>query len=348
MTKDQEYWNGRFSDLEASTHRKAEEYTDQLDGVYREAMKSIKASLNEWYLRYAINNGGKMTLAEARRQLSSTERKEFRWTVQEYIKHGQENGISADWSKELENASARFHVTRLQALQLELQNAVEVLYGNQTDGLDRLLKEQALERYWHTCFEIQKGTGVGWDIAGINKTALETILKKPWAADGRNFSDRIWENKEKLVGELQKSLMQSLIMGRAYEEVAKIFAKRMDVSEHNAARIIRTESAYAASVAQEKAFKELDVEKFIFVATLDDRTSDICQEMDGQVFDMKDYEIGTSVPPLHPNCRSCISPYREALAHIGTRAAKDPETGKTVQVPKDMTYRQWEKQFAKD
>lgn len=342
-TPDKKYWIGRFTQMEQAQHKAAVEVADDIERQFKTAQHEVERQLSTWYQRYAVNN--QVSMKEARRQLNTKELKEFRWTVNEYIKHGKENGISADWSKQLENASARFHVTRLQAIQLELQNTVEVLYGGQTDALDALMKKTYLDSYYHTAFEIQRGVGVAWDIAAVNQKALVTIINTPWTVDGRNFSERIWANKQALIGELRTQLTQNLMLGKSPAESVKIIAAKMGVTEHKAARLVFTESAYFQAVSQGNCYKALDVRKFQFIATLDDRTSDVCREMDGQVFDMRDYQPGVNVPPLHPWCRSCTAPYYEDLAGIGERAARDPETGQTYYVPRETKYEDWKQSF---
>lgn len=342
-TPDKKYWIGRFTQMEQAQHKAAVEVADDIERQFKTAKHEVERQLSTWYQRYAVNN--QVSMKEARRQLNTKELKEFRWTVNEYIKHGKENGISADWSKQLENASARFHVTRLQAIQLELQNTVEVLYGGQTDALDALMKKTYLDSYYHTAFEIQRGVGVAWDIAAVNQKAIVTIINTPWTVDGRNFSERIWANKQALIGELRTQLTQNLMLGKSPPESVKIIAAKMGVAEHKAARLVFTESAYFQAVSQGNCYKVLDVRKFQFIATLDDRTSDVCREMDGQVFDMRDYQPGVNVPPLHPWCRSCTAPYYEDLAGIGERAARDPETGQTYYIPRETKYEDWKQSF---
>ena len=340
---DAAYWRERFTQLEQAQHKAAQETFTEIDRAYMSAQRQIESDLSRWYQRFATNN--QISMQEARRLLNTKELKEFKWTVDEYIKHGKENGVTANWMKQLENASARFHVTRLQAVQLEIQNTVELLYGGQLDRMDALMKQTYLDTYFHSAYEIQRGVGVGWDIAGVNQKALLTIIQKPWTPDGRNFSDRIWANKTALINELQKQLTQNLMLGKSPADSVKIIAAKMGVSQSQAARLVYTESAYFQAVAQEGCYDALGVEKFQFIATLDDRTSDICQEMDGQVYDMKDYKPGTTVPPLHPWCRSCTAPYYDDLKGIGQRAARDPENGKTYYVPREMTYKDWKQTF---
>ncbi|MBR2594077.1 MAG: minor capsid protein [Firmicutes bacterium] len=105
-----------------------------------------------------------------------------------------------------------------------------------------------------------------------------------------------------------------------------------------------TKEAYFSSLAQKECFEDLDVEEYEIVATLDNRTSELCQEMDGQRFPMKDFEAGVTAPPFHVNCRSTTCPYFNDEFSVGERAARD-ENGEVYYVPSDMTYPKWKEAF---
>ena len=346
MSRNQEYWTKRMTDLEASLHRDAEAVVTDLETMYRGAERQIEADLSRWYGRFA-NNNGVVSMADARKLLTSGELKEFKWTLKEYEAHARDNG-NGQWNKELENASARWHISRLESLKYQLQNTVEELAGGQSDALDVLLKQTYQNGYGQTAFIVQSGLGVGWDFTGLSVNQIKTALQKPWALDGRNFSDRIWENKQALVGELHKQLTQNLMTGGDLRKVIDDISKKFNTSYNNAARLVYTESAYVRSVSSGESYRALGVEKVYFIAVLDERTSQICQSMDGSVIDIKDYQPGVTVPPLHPWCRSTTAPYYKELDGIGERAARDPETGKTYFVPRNMTYPEWEKTFMND
>ena len=312
---------------------------------YDKAIASLNKDIEIWYNRIAKNND--VSLAEAKRLLSAKELKEFRWTVDEYIKHGKENGITKDWSKQLENASARVHIERLEALKLQTRGQIEKLYNGRESGFKNFLKNVYTDQHQRTAFEFAKETGVGTNFYKINENLVENIIKKPWALDGKNFSDRIWSDKEKLINTLHTEMTQGFIRGDSLEYITKRITAKMNVSKSNVKRLVRTESAAYRSKAQLKAFQDLEVEKYQVLATLDARTSDICQDMDGKVFDFKDYEIGTTAPPFHVNCRSVTIPYFDDEEE-GERAARDLETGKTVYVSDKMTYKEWKQKFLKD
>lgn len=335
-----DYWKKRFEILEQSAVSKGASYYSSLEKEYREASRRIESEISTWYTRFATNNG--ITLSEARKLLNSSELAEFRWTVQDYIKFGEENALNGQWMKQLENASARVHISRLEALKIQMQQQMEVLYGNQTDGIDTLARKIYSDGYYHTAFEIQRGFNVGWDLQSLNEKQLERVLNKPWTADNQTFRDKCWKQKTDLVSTVSTELTQAIMRGDSPDKAIKTISEKFKVAKNKAGRLVMTESAYFASEAQKDCFNELDVERFEIVATLDSHTSKICQDLDGQVFEMKDYQAGVTAPPFHPWCRTTTVPYFED--NYTERAARDAE-GNTYYVPSTMTYKDWKKTF---
>ena len=138
--KSSEYWQRRFEELETALLQKGERYNaDEVERQFRMAMAGIEKEIAHWYQRLGTNN--EISAVEARKLLSRDELKEFHWTVEEYIKRGRESRYTDKWAKQLENASARVHISRFEALKFQLQQQLEVLYGNQVDGLDKLMKD---------------------------------------------------------------------------------------------------------------------------------------------------------------------------------------------------------------
>ena len=331
----QEYWRKRFEALHESLLADGEGSYKDAERIFAEARRRIEADLARWYMRLAKNN--QVSLTEARKLLSKDELKEFHWTVEEYMKLGRENAVSGAWMKELENASAKFHISRLESIRIQMQQHLEELYGNYNDALDDTMRRLYSDGYYKTAYTLEQGFHTGFDVSKLNDKDIDTLLKKPWAADGKNFSTRIWGDKDKLMNTLQTELVQGLIRGDPLQKITKRFADKMGASQSNAKRLIYTESAYFAAAGEYQGMKELGVEKYEYLATLDSRTSEICQDMDGKIFKMSEYMPGTTAPPLHVHCRSTTVPY---YGKGGTlRAARDAKN-KTVYVP-DMPYKDW-------
>ena len=339
--KNKEYWRKRFEAIEKVVVKEGLEYNARLEKEYYKAMQSLESDIATWYQRFANNNI--IDIGEAKRLLNTRELKEFRWTVEDYIKYGEENAISEEWKKELENASAKVHITRLESLEVQLQQEIETLYGNQLDEVDRLTKSIYQDTYYRSAFEIQKGFNVGLNLQRLNEKQLQHVIETPWTLDKMTFSDRIWKRKNELLKTVRTELSQTIIRGDPPDNAIKTLAKKLEVDKYKAGRLIMTESAYFASKAQKQCFNDLDVEKYEIVATLDSHTSEICQELDGQVREMKDYEEGVTAPPFHPWCRTTTIPYFEDNKD-GERAARG-EDGKTYYVPSNMTYKEWKEKY---
>ena len=338
-----EYWKLRFEQLEQAQNQKGVKAYADIERQYKEAQKQLEGQIARWYQRFATNNG--ISLAEARQYLKGADLKEFKWDVQEYIKYGQDNALNSGWMKELENASAKYHISKLEALKVQTQHSLEVMYAKQFGTMHGALSDAFESGYYHTAYELQHGFNVGWDIVGLDQAQIEKVLAKPWAADGYNFSERIWGNKNKLISEVHNELSRNIMLGADPQKAIDSLAKKMNTSKNNAGRLVMTEEAYFSSAAQKDCFESLGVEQYEIVATLDSHTSDICRSLDGKHFPMKDYQPGVTAPPFHVYCRSTTVPYFDEQFDIGERAARDEETGKTYYIPDDMNYQEWKETF---
>ena len=341
--RNREYWQKRFSAVEEMRNKRGRLTVDAIAPHFDRAQASIDKEIRAWYQRFADNN--EISVVDAKKLLRQNELEELQWDVSEYIKRGRENAVSQEWLKELENASAKFHISRLEALKLRTQNAAEQAFAVEQNKLTECLTDTWKQDYYHTAYEMQKGFQVGFDVAQVDNRRINKLLDKPWTADQMTFSDRIWKSKAQLLDSVSTELTQMCILGKAPDEAINNIAKRMNVAKSQAGRLVMTENAYFGSAAQKQCYKDLDVEQYQIIATLDSRTSDICRHFDGKVFDMKDYEPGVTAPPFHVYCRSCTVPYFADNDDNGMRAARD-ENGKTYYVPANTTYAEWEKAFA--
>ena len=337
-----EYWKQRFTQLEAAQNRKGATAYLEMEKQYKAAQNELEAQIARWYQRFADSNG--ISLAQAKQWLKGQDLAEFKWDVKEYIKYGKENAINGAWMQELENASSKFHISRLEALQIQTQNSLETMFAQQMGTMKKALSDVYASGYYHTAYAVQQGFGLGWDIAGLDQAQIEKVLSKPWAVDGYNFSTRIWNSKTKLIGEVHNELSKNLLTGADPQKAIDSLAKKMGTSKSNAGRLVMTEQAYFSSAAQKDCFNDLDVEEYEIVATLDSHTSDICRSLDGKVFKMSDYKPGVTAPPFHVYCRSTTAPHFKENFDAGERAARGAD-GKTYYVPDDVTYSEWKKAF---
>ena len=337
------YWADRFVSEEERRDRDNRRYYSTIEKEYNKALAGLEKDIEYWLGRIAKNND--ISLSGAKELLSKKELQEFKWTVEEYIQKGKENGVSGQWLKQLENASARVHIQRLEALKIQIQDRIENMYTTRDRSMEDYLCRVYKDTYYHTVFEIDKGIGsIQSSFNKLDDRKVSQIIHKPWAIDGKDFSTRIWEDKANLVNTLHTGLTQSLIRGGNLDDVvndiSQFVSSKIKNKKYIASRLVTTESAAYASKAQEQAYKDLSVDKYEILATLDLHTSDICQDLDGKIFDRKDYQVGVTAPPFHPNCRTVTVPWFPDDVDTGERTARGKD-GKVGYVPQNMTYKEW-------
>ena len=173
---------------------------------------------------------------------------------------------------------------------------------------------------------------------------LENILRTPWASDGKNFSQRIWKDRTQLVNNLQKNLSESVIRGDSDTDMIQALSKDEKKAEFNTRRLVETESAFFDSERERQCCEDFGIEKYRFLAVLDMKTSDICQELDNKVFLEKERQVGVNAPPMHPFCRSTKAPVVDE-DFLTSRRAKNPKTGEYDEIPPEMNYKQWKEKY---
>lgn len=334
------YWAIRFLQLDKALQRTGLEFYALVEKGYTKALRDITRDLKYWYKRFADNE--QISMEEAKRLLNSSELAEFRMTLEEYIAKG--SSCDPRWIAQLERASIKVHVSRLESLKLQIRHHAEELTGRLAFNFTQFGVDIYSEQYYRSAFIVQKGLNVGWDLMKLNTTKVKKVITKPWTNDGLEFSDRIWKNRTKLVDSLHTTLTSAIARGEAPAKTIAKLSSNLNASSYNAGRLIMTESSFFASVARQDCFNELDVEQFKFVATLDVTTCPLCQEQDGKVYPQSNFTVGLNAPPLHPWCRCVTVPYIPDFE--GFRAARDENDGYTT-ISDKITYKEWYKQFVK-
>lgn len=336
--KNSEYWRGRFSLLERSTYKTAQAALREMEALYRQALYRTRKELDSWCTRFADDNG--VSLTEARRLLGAKELEEFRWDVAQYIETAQKAGLDETWQRQLRNASAKVHISRLEAVETQIRQQIEELYAGQKARLTEAVRRAADDAYTGTLQEAAKGLDVNFKTVSLDKTQLDALTSKAWTTDDRTFRDRCWTNKNALVQAVHKGLTQGLLRGDSPAQLTDAIAKQFDVDRYKAGRLVYTETAYYSALAEKQGFKDLGVEKVEIIGTLDGSTCSICGQLDGKEIPLTQYEPGVTVPPFHPRCRCTTAPVIPEDFADGLRIARD-EDGEEYYVPAGTKYTEW-------
>ncbi len=135
---------------------------------------------------------------------------------------------------------------------------------------------------------------------------VQQLLNYAWCNDGKNFSQRIWGNKALLQQRLEKGFTDSITRGLSKDEIVKQLQKDFGVGFNQADKIARTELTYIQNQATSDSYQKAGIKQYKFISAHDKRTSDMCEELDGKIFDFANKQVGINFPPIHPHCRSTI------------------------------------------
>lgn len=337
--RNQEYWKKRAEEVAAIQFNKIDDYRLRMNLEYQEALHSLQKDIDVFYMRFAQNN--EISYSEATKLLNSNQLDEFKMDLAEFTRKAK-NNKNLQWEKELNNVSYKVRITRLQALQTQIKNNIEDLYSKHEDNGVGLLKGIYEDTYYRNIYEIQKGIGVATSFARIDDNALDKVINEKWREG--NYSSRIWDNKGRLLLELQTNLTQSFIRGDSIDRTSRVIADRLNVDRNRARTLVNTESAYITQKATFDSYSASGVVKeYEILATLDLRTSDICRSLDGKVFKLTEKEIGITAPPFHVNCRTTtVAYFKDAIDE--ERIARDSD-GNVYYVEGNINYPEWKKEY---
>lgn len=333
------YWRKRAIELAEKQKQEDDDLCLRFHREYERILHELDKEISIFYARYAANES--VSMADARRLLRDAELEDFRMSLDEF----RDKALAGGFDKELEEAYLRSRISRLQALQTQVELRMMELFSSQRDVLRDHLQERYTDTYYRTVYAVSQQVDVASTFARIDPQTVEKILAVPWV--GSEFSSRIWADKDKLTRELMQTLSRGFVRGDSLDRMTKEFTQRMGVSESRAATLIHTESAHMAAEAAEQGYRETGIRSYRFEAALDLKTCTVCGALDQREFPLAEYETGINYPPLHPRCRCTTVPVTEF--RIGSkRAARNPATGKTEYVEKGMTYEEWRKKYVEN
>lgn len=335
--KDKPYWQERQEQKFLFCEKQVNDYYKQLEKSFEQGKKEIQQVINEFYGKYAKEN--KVSFSAAQQMLNNEEIIGLR----KFIKLAQEN--MNKYNQELNNASIRARITRYQALEKQIDVILQQLYAieYQVKG-EELLKSVYSDSYYKTWFNVDVYNGFHAEFAQVNAKTVEELINYPF--NGANFSSRIWRQKDYMLQQLNDSITSMLIQGKDPRTLSKDFANKFNTRKYEAYRLLHTEGAFIAEQGTLDAYKQDGVEKYEILSTLDTKTSDICRDKDGKIYDVDKAVTGENYPPFHQFCRTTTKPYYDDMER-DKRVARTDE-GKSYKVPSDMKYNKWYDEYIKE
>lgn len=144
----------------------------------------------------------------------------------------------------------------------------------------------------------------GTTFSTIDTAGARQMINQIWVADGKTYSQRVWDNIGRLMETLNSELISCVVTGKKTTELKRQLQERFNVSYRRADTLVRTEMVHIQTRAAEERYKSYGIEMVEVLVSIDDRTCEECAALDGQVFPIHDAPI----LPLHPNERCCLIP----------------------------------------
>lgn len=352
--KSTDYWEKRaLRDKKFATNRTEDYIKNKLSKAYSEVSKELEEEIKALYEKL---DKSKSLLAQSNEKLlTSTKASEIKELLNK-LNEEKEKLTNANLPKEVSDTiekniklieeslkmkSKSGYITHLEMMQERVNSlALSVANENQINMYDYLAKEYT-DDYFRGVFRVQQGMGFGKDFVSPNPKLIQNVIMRSYA--GSSFSKRIWKDANKLGNTLKDTLTKGFIRGDSIDTMTKRLLERVEVSKSHAKMLIRTESARVCEEATKDAYKECGIEQYIYLATLDRKTSLICQELDMKSFPLKDAKIGENYPPMHPNCRSTTMADTKPLKRLARGA-----DGKNYEVDGNLSYKDWYDGLSKD
>ena len=376
-----DYWQLRAVQSEQQAHDAANAKADIIAKAYLRAQTYLTGEVNQIYKRYFGN--AETTEAEAKQilntKVSPTELvtlralannvtdKESKKQVTDYLSQMAAKGRIT----RLEELKAKSYIAVKQAASVEVEQSTDLYTKVIQDGFkqadseiklgefgkDIELSSSSKQEMPETSVKRIVNPATDKEIATVQTTPDKPIMqfkelsgKYVKAAldtrfEGKSYSQRIWHNTDQLAERLSELFTAQQMSGMRERDMEQALMKEFNVGAYYARRLIRTEANYFHNKTKLDEWKQRGSKQYQLVAVLDMRTSTICRNIDGKVYEVAKASVGVNYPPLHPNCRTVAILHRADSKYMLSRTANDPITGKTMKLNPDENYRDWEKQL---
>ena len=328
MAKSNKYWDNRAIRRLTDAEKQSDAYIKRIQKMYDRANRNVQRDIEAVYARYSKKTG--MDVQSLKELLTASESDKL-WA--EMKRKGLDKYVKGNY---------KARITRLEQIQAQIYAKAKEIYPEEQLQHTKCYEDVINNSYYKAIYDTQMGTGLDFGFSKIDDNMVKALLNEPWS--GKNYSKRIWGNTDILAESLSEIIGGALMSGQSIEKTIKQIRDRFGVAKHYAERLVRTETNHFNNEADAMAYDEMGFEQYVFMATLDTRTSTICQGLDNKVIPLKERQVGVNFPPMHPNCRSKTRAYLgEEIEATLQRRARNPITGKN-EVIGNMSYGEWAKQ----
>lgn len=286
------YWEERARQNKLNVINIGENGINELKRVLKTNLDDVQKEIKTFYDKYGDNPAEQLSYKEFEQYKKDLKAKAKKYPKDKTLQRMAKQDIP------------KYRIDRLRQLEADLQIRLAEVTAYQETSINGTLKDVA--KVSHEATKKMMKKTIGLNIGAINSKQIAALISTDWS--GKNWSSRLWMDREKLGKKLKQTLEKGITQGTGYRKMARELRAEMGTNFNNAFRLIRTEAAFIQGdinkTSYQQAAEELGLEYYKYDAFLDSRTSEICRELDGKRFKVSEMQIGVNAPPMHPNCRS--------------------------------------------
>ena len=331
--RDRNYWIERAKDKVIWNEEQANEAVKEIMFIYDETAFEIENRINAMYQKYAVDNN--LTLTQAQQLISGKEYSVWRKSIEEYLAELTGDATDSKTALELNTLAMKSRISREEKLLADVYRQMAELAKDYDTNLEELLADITTSNYYRGCYNLQVGMKIGFKVGKISEPIIKSILEYPWAK--KKFSKAIWDDIDAICANTRRTLMRGFTAGYSVQKMSKEINDVMDKGRYVAERLVRTECKYFANQAEIMAYKEDDIEKYVFMGGTEGSISCDCAFYNNKIIPVAKAEAGINFPPLHPNCKCSIRPYFEKSILDNNKEC--------VPIDEDISFDKWKDDF---
>ena len=311
------YWSKRLQELDVSLSKDEKQLFSELSKYYEQEYAALDKEIAAYYAKYGEENV--IAFRTLLLELPDADKQLLLQNMDEFAKQYPE------FADLLPVRESIYKLNRLEGLQTSIVLQQLKIGAIEQAKFREHFEKQALKYANYAAEQL----GFGTNFYRIDSEMLQVVIGNPWC-NGKDFSERIWANREALAQTLQNEIANGLIRGEDYKTMARVLHQKFEnTSQKQAERLVFTEDTYLSNEAKIRPFeRNAAYTHYEYLCVEDHRTCETCRALSGQTFEISKRNAGLNFPPMHPWCRCTVMPVVEDLETIKSRLTSGGNDGK--------------------
>lgn len=311
------YWSKRLQELDTSFSKDEKRLFSELSKYYEQEYAALDKEIAAYYAKYGEENV--IAFRTLLLELPDADKQLLLQNMDEFAKQYPE------FTDLLPVRESIYKLNRLEGLQTSIVLQQLKIGAIEQAKFREHFEKQALKYANYAAEQL----GFGTNFYRIDSEMLQVVIGNPWC-NGKDFSERIWANREALAQTLQNEIANGLIRGEDYKTMSRILQQKFEnTSQKQAERLVFTEDTYLSNEAKIRPFeRNAAYTHYEYLCVEDHRTCETCRALSGQTFEISKRNAGLNFPPMHPWCRCTVMPVVEDLEMIKSRLTSGGNDGK--------------------